>query len=118
MAKKGKKKSKKCKTKTAEEEKLELCGVLAAKCGQEEGQVVQAFDDFHAQHPDGVISKEDFLASKTVNILKQSPAFRQDSMMAEALFRVFDDDNSGTFSFEEFFQVEKTGSFPYVLFIF
>ena len=26
-------------------------------------------------------------------------------MLAEALFKVFDDDNSGTFSFEEYYQV-------------
>ena len=26
-------------------------------------------------------------------------------MLAESLFKVFDDDNSGTFSFEEYYQV-------------
>ena len=29
----------------------------------------------------------------------------QNRMLAEALFKVFDDDNSGTFSFEEYYQV-------------
>ena len=30
-------------------------------------------------------------------------------MLAESLFKVFDDDNSGTFSFEEFYQVFACG---------
>ena len=29
----------------------------------------------------------------------------QNRMLAESLFKVFDDDNSGTFSFEEYYQV-------------
>ena len=30
----------------------------------------------------------------------------QDNLIAESIFKVFDDDNSGTFTFEEFYQVD------------
>ena len=33
----------------------------------------------------------------------------QNRMLAESLFKVFDDDNSGTFSFEEYYQVFACG---------
>ena len=39
-----------------------------AKCGKEEGEVLEAWDRFHEQFPEGLIPKEDFLASKNVNL--------------------------------------------------
>merc|ERR1712126_333530 len=97
MVKKGRKKSKQTKKKSAEETKAEIIQVLIAKTGKEEAEILEAWDQFHEEHPEGTISKEDFLASKSGN------------MMAESIFRVFDDDNSGTFSFEEFFQANNVG---------
>ena len=37
------------------------------KCGKEEDEVLEAWDQFHEQFPEGLIPKEDFLASKKVN---------------------------------------------------
>ena len=80
-----------------------------AKCGKEEEEVLEAWDQFHQQFPDGLIAKDDFLASKKVNFHKvpapDDDDHLQNRMLAEALFKVFDDDNNGTFSFEEYFQV-------------
>ena len=40
-----------------------------AKCGKEEEEVLEAWDQFHQQFPEGLIPKEDFLASKKVNFI-------------------------------------------------
>ena len=37
------------------------------KCGKDEDEVLAAWDRFHEQFPEGLIPKEDFLASKKVN---------------------------------------------------
>merc|ERR1739838_472131 len=62
------------------------------KCNKTEEEVLQAYDDFHINHTDGVISKDDFLNST------------DNGLMGESLFRVFDEDKSNSLSFYEFFQ--------------
>ena len=67
MAKKSRKKVKKAQKKTPEEAKAEVVEILVAKCGKEMEEVLEAWDQFHEQFPEGLIHKEDFLASKKVN---------------------------------------------------
>ena len=67
MARKGKNsKRKNKKSLTPEEEKKEMVSVLMVKCDKTEEEVLQAYDDFHINHTDGVISKDDFLKSTDV----------------------------------------------------
>ena len=108
MAKKSRKKVKKAQKKSPEEAKAEVVEILVAKCGKERDEVLEAWDQFHEQFPEGLIPKEDFLGSKKVNCRQYVLThgwLSQNRMLAEALFKVFDDDNSGTFSFEEYYQV-------------
>ena len=95
MGKKGRKKAKALKKKSPEEEKAEIVAILMTKCGKEEEevisktkvgisrnlkswdfqeallpnpllQVLKAWDIFHDMYPDGFVSREDFLASRSV----------------------------------------------------
>ena len=67
MAKKSRKKVKKAQKKSPEEAKAEVVEILVAKCGKERDEVLEAWDQFHEQFPEGLIPKEDFLGSKKVN---------------------------------------------------
>jgi hypothetical protein len=68
MAKKGRKKSVKGQKKSLKESKDEIIRVLMAKTGEEESIILDAWEDFHNQHDNGLITKEDFLASKPVHV--------------------------------------------------
>merc|ERR1712150_152822 len=96
-AKKDKKKSKKKQQLTPEEEKDLLVSVLATKCNMKKEDVEEAYDDFYLKYKEGFIEREEYIQSM------------KNTMMAESLFRVFDEDKSGTLSFEEYLQATQVG---------
>jgi len=69
--------------------------MLMSKCDLTEDQVMQAYTDFNENNPDGIITKEQFLQTM------------EDKLIAESLFRVFDEDNSGGLNFSEYLQVKS-----------
>eukprot|EP00092_Neocalanus_flemingeri_P072599 GFUD01089418.1.p1 GENE.GFUD01089418.1~~GFUD01089418.1.p1 ORF type:complete len:200 (-),score=72.88 GFUD01089418.1:90-689(-) len=73
-------------------EKRELVKILMYKCSKTQEEVLEEYNNFYKQHSDGLVTKEEYINS-TENCLE-----------AEALFRVFDEDNSGTLSFYEYMQ--------------
>merc|ERR1739838_118099 len=97
--KKGKKASHKDLTaeEIAEIEKKELVASLVAKCNLSEEEVLESYDAFFNKHPDGEISKEEFMEESKAGVI------------SESLFRVFDEDNSGNLSFYEFLQADNVG---------
>ena len=95
-AKKGKKNPVKNLTgDAAETAKKDLIATLMAKCDKNEEDVTAAYEDFHAKYPSGEISQDLFLEQSQAGIL------------AESLFRVFDEDKSGELSFYEFYQANS-----------
>ena len=78
----------------AENAKKELLELLMTKTELSEEEIVIAYDEFHEKYPSGAITRKEFLA--------QSKAGQ---FIAEALFRVFDSDESGNLNFSEFIQV-------------
>ena len=112
MVKKSKKDKKKSKKKqiSPEEEKDLLVTLLATKCNMEKEDVEKSYDDFNLKYKDGFIQKDEYIQSMKVTnvsiiIFISLNCFLQNTMMAESLFRVFDEDKSGTLSFEEYLQV-------------
>lgn len=100
---------------TPEEEKNLMIGVLMLKFNKSEEEVLKSYNQFYADNPDGSISQEKYVASIKVvnwnypvscNVLQ---IHSKNTMMAESLFRVFDEDKSGTLSFEEYFQASQVG---------
>merc|ERR1711994_1032690 len=73
----------------------EIVKILSEKCGMEEGEVRERYEEFLVQHPEGEISKEEYIGSM------------KNSLMAESLFRVFDEDNSGNLNFFEYLQADS-----------
>ena len=43
--------------------------ILSEKCGMEEGEVRERYEEFLIQHPEGEISKEEYIGSMKVNYL-------------------------------------------------
>ena len=54
--------------------------------------VMERYEAFQRDNPEGEITKDKFLLTK------------KNSLMAESLFRVFDEDNSGALNFFEYLQ--------------
>ena len=80
-----------------------------SKCNMSEEQVLAAYDVFYEKHPSGEISQvmmnDIWSACKSyfqTDFVNQSSA----GIIAESLFRVFDEDKSGQLSFYEFLQVK------------
>jgi len=69
--------------------------ILSEKCSLEKEDVRRKYEEFQATYPEGEITKEEFLDSMS------------NSLMAESLFRVFDEDNSGALNFFEYLQAEN-----------
>ena len=67
MPKKIKKSKKKAadaaKKLSPEEEKQLMISVLMVKCNLSEEELLKAYDDFYTDYPDGVISKDKYIAS-------------------------------------------------------
>jgi len=90
----GKKKGKR--TRKSKTDKNDLFKSLEFKIGIEKEEFDASYDDFMKTCPKGKMTKEQFL-EKSKEILGE-----QAGMMGEALFRVFDEDESGTMDFEEY----------------
>ena len=73
----------------------EIVKILSEKCHMSCEDVMERYEAFQVEHPEGEITKEKFLAGK------------KNTLMAESLFRVFDEDNSGALNFFEYLQVTK-----------
>ena len=96
LGKKGKKNiAKDLSGDAAENAKKELITSLMAKCDLSEEEVTAAYDAFHEKYPVGEISQQQFMEESNAGI------------MAESLFRVFDEDKSGELSFYEFCQANN-----------
>ena len=107
-----KKKSKKKQALTPEEERTRMITVLATKCNLKTEDVEEAYDKFHSKYKDGFIKREEYIQSRKVKkilSLNFPPVCPQNTMMAESLFRVFDEDKSGTLSFDEYLQATQVG---------
>jgi len=76
-------------------ESQDIVKVLSVKCNLSEEEVIAAYKEFNAENPDGVITKEQFLLTM------------KDQLIGESLFRVFDEDNSGSLNFSEYLQVKS-----------
>ena len=61
--KKGKKKAKKL---TPEEEKEALVETLMVKCNMSKDEILKLYDDFYEENPEGVISRDKYVASMKV----------------------------------------------------
>ena len=79
-------------------EKLRIAGLLLRKLDISHVEILVAYDKFFKKYQNGEISKDDFLKEN------------QENMMAETLFNVFDEDNSGTLNFYEFMMVKYTSN--------
>merc|ERR1712012_309346 len=95
MVKKSKKGKKKAKKLSPEEEKQQMFEVLVVKTGLSKDEVEKLHEEFIAENPEGVINMEKYVSS------------HKNTMMAESLFRVFDEDKSGTLSFDEYLQASQ-----------
>ena len=79
-----------------------------AKCDMTEEEVVAAYSDFNTKNPEGIITKAAFLDSMEVtNVHSAEKILLQEKLIAESLFRVFDEDNSGALNFSEYLQVTQ-----------
>ena len=68
---------------------------LATKLDLSQKQIGLKYNNFMKNYPTGEMTKEEFNEnSKTMGIMKKC--------ISESIFRVFDEDNSGTMDFEEF----------------
>ena len=122
--KKGKSKTKKSKKKkkpiddeavalAAENAKRELCEFLATKTDLTEEELLTSHGEFHEKYPAGEINKKQFLEQSKVSLewsrftwnLQHKISLKAGPFLAEALFRVFDEDGSGNLDFSEFVQV-------------
>ena len=77
-------------------EKLRMAKLLVGKLEISNIDVLVANDKFFKKYPNGEISKDEFLKENKGNIL------------AEIIFRVFDEDNSGSLNFYEYMMVKNT----------
>ena len=93
-----------------------MIGVLMLKFQKSEEEILLSYNKFYADNPDGVISKDKYISSIKVCMYMYVFIYliypfifipSQNTMMAESLFRVFDEDKSGTLSFEEYFQANQ-----------
>ena len=98
-------------------DKVEAVKVLVSKYGLSNIDALLAYDKFFKKYPTGSIKKNDFLEEyKVLHYLEFLFLFiphlyriiivLQDDIMAEAYFRVFDEDNSGSLSFYEYMLVK------------
>ena len=90
-------------------DKVEAVKVLVSKSGLSNIDAPLAYDKFFKKYPTGSIKKNDFLEEYKVfpflSFLIDITVL-QDDIMAEAYFRVFDEDNSGSLSFYEYMLVK------------
>ena len=77
---------------------ITIAGLLLRKLDISHVEILVAYDKFFKKYQNGEISKDDFLKEN------------QENMMAETLFNVFDEDNSGTLNFYEFMMVKYTSN--------
>merc|ERR1712110_988407 len=99
----SKKKGKKSKKKnvvvevdlTSDKAKNDMIQALLAKTELGEEELNEAYDDFYQVYPGGEISEQEFLQISKAGV------------MAQSLFRVFDEDNSGKLTFYEFVQANN-----------
>ena len=86
--------------------------VLVSKYGLSNIDALLAYDKFFKRFPSGEIKKEDFMEEyKVTKNISWVNTFKitiniQDNIMAEAFFRVFDEDKSGALSFYEYMLVK------------
>ena len=91
-------------------EKNAVVSSLMAKFDKTNEEVEEAFKEFHVRHPDGFIPNDEFIESTMTKVedhwkyIIHDKIVMQDFLKAKALVRVFDEDNSGTLTFYEWYQ--------------
>merc|ERR1712025_366758 len=70
----------------------EIVEILSEKCNLNKDEVREKYESFQSNYPEGEITKEQFLETM------------RNPLVAESLFRVFDEDNSGALNFFEYLQ--------------
>ena len=74
-------------------------------------EITEAYDKFHREYPKGSITREAYISSTKVRFLNTVFSYThetiQDYVLNDALFRVFDEDDSGTLNFFEWFQASN-----------
>merc|ERR1712062_367193 len=77
------------------DEKKEMISALTIKTNKSPQEITEAYDKFHREYPKGSITREAYISST------------KDYVLNDALFRVFDEDDSGTLNFFEWFQASN-----------
>merc|ERR1712045_740234 len=77
------------------DEKKEMISALTIKTNKSPQEITEAYDKFHREYPKGSITREGYISST------------KDYVLNDALFRVFDEDDSGTLNFFEWFQASN-----------
>ena len=91
----GKRKSQRSRSRRRKAREEVMFRNLEVKLDLSEKQIGVKYKKFLKNHPTGEMSKQEFMeATKKMGTMKRS--------MAESLFRVFDEDDSGSMDFEEF----------------
>ena len=75
---------------------------LEVKIGLSQKDIVEKYKKFTKKHPSGEMSKKEYIEA--------SKHFGMKGYMAESLFRVFDEDGSGTMDFGEFMMASNCTS--------
>ena len=92
----ARKRSKKSKNKSSEAIKMRLLKTVQQKTGLPEKQVRDRFEEFMRTCPAGEMTKKKFVD------LSREALGEEANFLADSLFRVFDEDNSGTMDFAEY----------------
>ena len=92
----ARKKSKKLKTKTSETKQLRQMKSVQKKTGLSEEEVKHQLQEFMKTCPSGVMTKKKFVD------LSREALGNDANFLADSLFRVFDEDGSGTMDFTEY----------------
>jgi len=80
---------------TSENAKIEMIKALLQKTDLNEDELIQAYDDFYSKYPEGELNEAQFLRESKAGV------------MAQSLFRVFDENHSGKLTFFEFVQANN-----------
>ena len=92
----ARKKSQQAKAKSSEAKHLKQIRAVQKKTGMPEEEVKQQYEEFRKTCPSGVMTKKKFAD------LSREALGSEADFLADSLFRVFDEDRSGTMDFTEY----------------
>ena len=95
---------------TSENAKIEMIQALLLKTDLNEEELNEAYDVFYSKYPEGELNEDQFLRESKVRsqtVESWQYLYIQAGVMAQSLFRVFDEDHSGKLTFYEFVQANN-----------